>query len=360
MNPQSVAITVLFSAFSELAKKKTCSPGELMKIVSFFLCANLASDGEKQYSIATFHRQDGLSIKYPCLKETYPGSTLKLGKEKNGKFSLAAGYFTIFFSYEGHEYELSYNSFESVKYFEIFGDDNGDALFCAEFVFPNGKPMFQIRENKLDSYFASLSHSKNVSHSCAGPALAGPSSDEDSSEWIKVVKGNGKGKASFYDVFLSIPAHEQGQSWADIDAPAPETHVKVAPAPETHVKVAPAPETPVKDAPAPETPVKDAPAPETHVKDAPAPETSVKDAPAPETSIKDAPAPETSVKDALASKTERLGLIKRLLIPGSLRMSLMKSSISEDEIKLALELLEENEMKDYFSDLLSQSGSSSA
>jgi hypothetical protein len=325
-------------ALAVLLNKETCSPGELMKIISLFLCANLASEGKEKYVVARYSAEDGLSIDFLRLKELYPGSFIKLGKEKNGKSSLAAGYFTIFVSYECHEYKLLYKGTKEdgkfIKSFSIF--ENEDEVFYAELVFRDGKSFFEIWENMQDSYFASLSRSKNASHSRAGPASAGPSSAASASTGPALARPALAGPARIpslpkvgnWNPYDDDDDDDSNENWADIGAP--KTSVQVAPAPKTPVQVAPVPKTPVQDAPAPMTPVQVA------------------------------PAQETSVQGALAPKTERLELIKRLVIPGLLRMSLMKSSISEDDIKLALELLEENEMEDYFKDLLSQKGSSSA
>ena len=77
-----------------------------------------------------------------------------------------------------------------------------------------------------------------------------------------------------------------------------------------------------------------------------------------ETSVQVAPVQVAPVTETSApSKEQRLELIKRLPIPGRLRMDLMKSSITEDEFKIAFELMEADEMVEYFRDLLGKGGS---
>jgi hypothetical protein len=347
------AIRNFFFALAALVNMGTCSPGKVMKIVSLFLCANLGSEDEgNKYFVARYHPQDGLSINFDHLKGTYPGSFIKLGKEKNGKSSLAAGYFIIFVSYEGLEYKILYkgNKDEDGQFFKSFSIFEDDVeVFYAKLVFCDGKPLFEIWENTQDSYFASLSRSKNASQSRAGPASAGPSSAGSASAGSASAGSASAGPASARPA-LAGPARIPSLpkvgivNWNPLDDDDDDSNVSWA------------------DIDAPKKPVQDAPASKTPVQEASAPETSVQDAPASKIAVQEASAPETSVQDDDDDDDEvRLSLIDELPIAGNLKMDLVDSSIKNSIFLRAKRFIkEQSEMEEYFRKLLSEEGSSSA
>jgi hypothetical protein len=290
----------------------TIRPVGLFKPVGRFLVA---------LGICSFSPETGnqFSQNGKDLFEDLFGGELEIGfSQKDGKkkYEIARGNFDFSFLLGEHCFRFYYTTFDDGKQWFIIQVDNEDiedssvAAFCQD-------GMFQIVRCRL-SKNAPFVHatSSSATETSVQNVSVGPLFDEqipDSEKhWVNAVKGT------------SVP------------------------------------ETSVQDASAPETSVQVASASETSVQGASAPETSVQVASAPDTSVQVASAPETSVQGASAPKTERLELIKLLPIKGRLRISLMKSSISEDDIKLALELLNENEMEDYFKGLLSQKGSSSA
>jgi hypothetical protein len=247
-------------------------------------------------------------------EELFKGGELEIGfslKDGKKKYEIARGNFDFSFILGGHCFRFYYTTFDDGKQWFIIQVDNEDiedssvAAFCQDGMFQIVR--CRLSENAPFVHATSSSATETSVQNVSVGLLFDEQILDSEKHWVNAVKGTS----------------------------VPETSVQDASAPETSVQVASASETSVQGASAPETSVQ-------------------------ETSVQVASAPETSVQGASASKIERLALIKRLQIPGPLRIALMRSSIPEDDFKFALELLDANEMEDYFSEVLSKMGSSSA
>jgi hypothetical protein len=149
------AISKLLGSFTELAHRESCSYEELMKIVSMFLCANLAPRRRQKISVGRYSPKSGLSIDNELLQVFYPNSYITL-YEYAGKSLLGNGEFKINFYFENIKYELNYDFFGSYgrDYWAFTISKRDVEVFYAELIHRDGKSFFEIEKIEIqDSYF---------------------------------------------------------------------------------------------------------------------------------------------------------------------------------------------------------------
>jgi hypothetical protein len=349
MHPRNISIAIyrFLLALSLLRNENNVSPGDLMRIISNFLCANLASEGDNATRVARYIRDYGLSIDDLLLQEVYPGSNIELGQEFNGMFTLVAGTFSILVTYRAKNYRIVLAwTMENGKYFSI--EENGVEVFLAKLVYSDSerKKVFEIWKKPQSSVFASLSQ-PIVPTSASFPSL--PSASTKATAPTKapvptlasVPTQAPPALPTYSKVFWDDP-----RNWADEDSASGAS-----------ASVASASGASASGASASVASASGASASGASASVASASGASASVASGASASGASAPTQETPTE-------KRKRLIDLLKVGFALKQKLKKSDISLEEIEDALASIDEStsndDVKVYFEELLSMQGSSSA